>query len=379
MTDKHMIQLRKSRAWLEIRLSALSFNAARLRSVLPEKCELMAVVKADAYGHGANSAARQLEFDGVKFFAVATLAEAVKLRKNHLNGDILIVGYTHPKEAGFLSDLRLTQLVVDGAYAGLLDESGHRIDVHIAVDTGMHRFGIDSARLDEIERVFWRKNLRVKGMATHLASSDSLLPGDVDFTKTQIDRFSKAVGELAGLGYDTGKLHVQASYGVFNYPELEFDYARAGIALYGALSHSGDVLAKPEMKPVLSMRALVAQVRDIGAGEAVSYGRTFTAAAPMKVATVSAGYADGVPRQMSGNGGQCIVHGKKVPILGRICMDLLMIDVTSVESVQAGDVVTIIGADGDEEIRCEDLAAASGTISNDILCRIGSRLPRIYC
>ena len=366
------------RAWVEVDLDALAHNAAELRSRLPRGCELMAVVKADAYGHGAEMCAKRLRSEGVDSFAVATVSEGVFLRNTGLDGEILVLGYTHPEDAISLSEFRLTQMVVDGAHAKALDREGYKLRVHIAIDTGMHRLGIDSLNLDEIEGIYSCDNLTVDGVATHLASSDSLVENDVDFTKAQIERFRVAVDALKGTGYNPGKLHVQASYGICNYPDLECDYARAGIAMYGVMSHDDDTRVKLALQPVLSLRARVAQVRRIGAGEAVSYGRIFTAAGPTKIATVCVGYADGIPRQMSGNGGVCIVNGQKAPIVGRVCMDLLMIDVTKVDSVEQGDVATLIGRDGGEEIRCEDVAAASGTITNDILSRLGKRLERVY-
>jgi len=278
----------------------------------------------------------------------------------------------------YLSEFGLSQLVVDRAYANELNETGYALNVHIAVDTGLHRLGMETSNFDDIESVYACKNLTVQGVATHLASSDSLDSSDMEFTNTQIERFYTVVNALKSKGYDVGMLHVQASYGIYNYPEIVCDYARVGIALYGVMSQNGETKIKPALQPVLSLRARIAQVRWIGAGESVSYSRTYTTDKQMKLATVSIGYADGVPRQMSGNGGVCIVHGRKVPIVGRICMDLLMVDVTGIDNAAAGDVVTLIGKDSGEEIRCEDVAEASGTITNDILCRLGRRLPRVY-
>jgi len=345
---------------------------------LPERCELLAIVKADAYGHGAVRVAERLQNEGVKAFAVATVGEGICLRENGLDGEILVLGCTHPKDVGLLSEFRLSQLVIDAAYANELDETGHKLRVHIAVDTGLHRLGIESSNFSEIESVYSYKNLTVEGVATHLASSDSLAADDLEFTNTQLYRFWTVVDALKGKGYDVGKLHIQASYGICNYPGIQCDYARAGIAMYGVMSHDEETKIKPRFQPVLSLRARIAQVRWIGAGESVSYSRTFTPDKPMKLATVGIGYADGIPRQMSGNGGICIIHGRKVPIVGRICMDLLMADVTGIDNAARGDVVTLIGRDADEVIRCEDVAAASGTITNDILCRLGARLPRVY-
>ena len=368
----------RGRAWVEIDLDALSHNAASLRSLLPDGCDLMAVVKADAYGHGADAVARRLERDGVGAFAVATLNEGIRLRERGITGEILVLGYTHPADAVFLNNCRLSQLVVDGAHARALDESGYRLRVHIALDTGMHRLGIEPANLEEIRSVFACKNLAVEGLATHTAAADSLEKDDVEFTELQYRSFLAAADELKGMGYDIGRLHAQPTHGLLNYPEAKFDYARVGIALYGVMSSSDDTVIKPSLRPVLALRAIVAQVRWIGAGQSVSYGRAYRTDRPVKLATVDIGYADGVPRQMSGGGGACIVKGRRAPIVGRICMDMLMLDVTGIDPVAAGDIVTLIGRDGDEEVRCEDFAEASGTITNDILSRLGRRLPRLY-
>ena len=366
-----------SRAWVEIDLDALAHNAGELKALLPQWCELMAVVKSDAYGHGAVSVSHRLWGAGVRSFAVATADEGVALRRSGLEGTILVLGYTPACEAAVLEKYGLEQLVVDGAHAAALDKAGHKLRVHIAVDTGMHRLGIQPGSLSEIESVFRCGNLTVAGIGSHLSVPDSIADDDVDFTNLQIRAFYDTVNALEQKGYDAGKLHVQASYGVCNYSELQCGYARVGIMLYGVMSDDSKVRLKPSLRPVLSLRARIAQVRRIGAGESVSYGRIFKSEKPTNLATVSIGYADGVPRQMSGNGGMCIVNGVKVPIAGRICMDLLMIDVTAAGPVQPGDVVTLIGKDGGAEIKCEEFAAAAGTITNDVLCRLGSRLARI--
>jgi serine/alanine racemase len=200
----------------------------------------------------------------------------------------------------------------------------------------------------------------------------------VEFTNLQIKRFYETVGMLQEKGHDVGKLHIQSTYGLCNYHELQCDYARVGIMLYGVMSDNSAIKVEPLLRPVLSLHAKIIQVRNIEAGESVSYGRIYTTTKPTKVAVVSIGYADGVPRQISGNGGFCIVNGVKVPIIGRICMDFLMIDVTAVDVVAPGDVATIIGKNGSEQIRCEDLAEASQTISNDVLCSLSKRLKRVY-
>lgn len=366
------------RAWLEIDLSALRHNVKVLEQALPAPCRLMAVVKANAYGHGAVAVAKELEKSGVCAFAVATLYEGIELRLSGIKGEILILGYTSPVDAGALVRYRLSQTVVDGAYAGALCRAGKKISVHIAVDTGMNRLGVDSSDIAEIERIFACGNLTVKGMFSHLSSADSLSDDDVLFTRLQIARFFETADHLREKGYNTGSLHIQASYGILNYPDLTCDFARAGIALYGVLSTSGETKLKPDLKPVLSLKARVAEVRWIGAGESVSYGRTFIAEAPMKIAAVTIGYADGIPRDMLESRASVLLHTRKAPVIGRICMDMLMIDVTAIDGAEPGDIVTIIGRDGPEQIRCEEVAESCRSITNEILSRLGSRLPHIF-
>jgi len=376
--DKNSKPSDHGRAWAEIDLDALAFNAAQLRALLPDGCKLMAVVKTDAYGHGLERIAMRLRREGLDCFAVATVGEGIRLRECGVDGEILVLGYTHPDDAGLLSAFDLTQLVADGAHAGALDKANYQINVQIAIDTGMHRLGIEPENFTEIESVYACRNLHVSGVATHLATSDSLEPEDIEFTNEQIDRFSAVTDKLKSKGYDVGVKHAQASYGLSNHCGLKYDFVRVGIMLYGVMSNDDQTLIKPALRPVLSLKAVVAQVRWIGAGQTVSYGRSFTTGKAMRLATVCIGYADGIPRQMSGKGGMCIIRGRRVPIVGRICMDFLMVDVTDVDSVQAGDIATLIGEDGAEVIRCEELAAASGTVTNDILCRLGSRVGRLY-
>jgi serine/alanine racemase len=359
-------------------LDAAAHNARELATLLPDGCKLMAVVKADGYGHGAKQIAGLLRREGVDAFAVATVAEGAELREGIPDGEILVLGYTPPEDAGVLSGCKLSQTVVDVAHAKALDATGHELDVHIMIDTGMHRLGADHADIAGIEGVFACKNLTVKGIATHFATSDGLDAGDVGFTNLQTERFFNVVRALKGKGYDVGKLHAQATYGLLNYPGMKCDYARGGIALYGVLSDNTPTGLTPPLRPVLSLKARVVRVQRIGSGESVSYGRTFTASEPMTIATVGIGYGDGIPRQLSGNGGEAIVRGRKVPLVGRVCMDMIIADVSGVPGVEAGDVATLIGRDGAEVIRCEDLAERSGTITNDILGGLGKRIPRIY-
>jgi len=378
MSDNSVVPSVVGRAWVEIDLDALGHNVAATRALLPDECSIMAIVKTDAYGHGIVRVAQRMQQEGVKAFAVATVLEGIKLRDNGLDGEILVLGYTPPGDAKFLESNDISQLIVDGAYAGALNETGHKLRVHIAIDTGLHRLGIESSKFSVIESVYACENLIVNGIATHFASSDGLKKGDFEYTDLQVHKFWTVIDALKSRGYDVGRLHAQASYGICNHPAIRCNYVRAGIMLYGMMSRREDTLIKPDLIPVLSLRAVIAQVRWINSGASVSYGRTFTTDRPTKIATVGLGYGDGLPRSISGKDAYAIVCGTKVPIIGRVCMDLLMLDVTDVGQVQAGDIATFIGKDGDEEILCEDLAEIADTITNEIVCRLSERLPRIY-
>ncbi len=366
------------RAWVEIDREALAHNARELQSLLPASNRLMAVVKADGYGHGAFEAARTLESNGINAFATATLHEAAALRQGGIRGEILVMGYTSPAEAKLLKRYRLTQTVVDGDYAAALHETGIRLGVHIKIDTGMRRLGIDSGDLSEIERIFGYENLTVKGMFTHLSEADNLRDDAIEFTLSQIRSFFDTADILKDKGLPVGKLHIQESYGILNYPDLPCDYARAGIALYGVLCKNDKTRLTPELRPVLSLKARIAEVKWIQAGDPVSYSRTFIATAPTKIATVTIGYADGIPRNTTQRNAYVLLRGRRAPIIGRICMDLLVIDATQIDDAKTGDIVTVIGRDGNETIRCEDVAESCGTITNEILSRLGKRLPRIF-
>jgi len=371
---KTPIPSQESRAWVEIDLSALQHNSRVLQAMLPEQCELMAVVKANAYGHGDVEVSKALNSAGIHSFAVATLSEGIHLRRNGIKGTILILGYTNPGDSACLLHYKLTQTIISYSHAKELNESGKKIKVHLKLDTGMHRLGIDVLNLSEIEQIYECKNLVIEGVFSHLSVSDSLTEEDVIYTQSQIDQFFETTAYLQAKGYQTGNLHIQASYGILNYPDLPCDYARAGIALYGVLSGNHMLRSDVELQPVLSLKARVAMVKQITPGESVSYGRIFTADTTMKIAIVTIGYADGIQRNLFKKDSYVLLRGQKAPIIGRICMDQLMVDITNIETVMPNDIVTIIGQDGNEQIRCEDFAEQCGTITNEVLNRLGSRL-----
>jgi serine/alanine racemase len=348
-----------------------------LQKALPAGCAIMAVVKANAYGHGAVPISTYLNRIGIHAFAVATIDEAICLRKKGVKGDILILGYTPAIRASEIFRYRLSQTVVDTEHASSLNRFGKPLKVHIKVDTGMNRLGENYRHVSEIAAVFACKNLKVTGIFTHLCISDSLKKSDVAFTNQQIQCFYTLLDRLKEKSIDIPKIHIQSSYGVLNYSELQCDYARLGIALYGVLSAPCVTRRSLDLRSVLSLKARIILIRSIAKGECVGYGRSFVAQKEMKIAVISIGYADGYPSSLSSKA-HVLIRGYRAPIIGRICMDQLMADVSGIPDVQRGDIVTLIGKDGSEEITAEQVAASDGTITNELLSRLSeSRLKRV--
>lgn len=362
-----------ARAWVEVDSAALRHNAENLRALLPVGCELMPVLKCEAYGHGLVKTAHLMSSMGIRAFAVACAAEGVELRRAGIRGEILILGWTAPESFPCLSRYRLTQTVTEPAYARQLSAYGKNIDVHIKIDTGMHRLGIDSEDIASVEEVFTLPHLRVRGMYTHLCVSDALDEASRAFTEAQRRRFFALAEELCRRGYCVGMLHTQSSYGLLNYPDARCSYARVGIALYGVRSSRGDDAARwPGLEPALSLKARVEQVRSVKAGEGLGYGLAYTAPRESRIAVLPIGYGDGFPR--AAEGACALINGSRAPVVGRVCMDQLFVDVTDCGEVRPGDTVTLIGPG----LLCEELAEACGTISNEILSRLGKRLPKVW-
>ena len=365
----------RSRAWREIDLDALRSNARLLTQAAGPGCELMAVVKADAYGLGANEVARTLQRDGIRAFAVACPAEGIALRRAGIRGCILILGWTPPEQAPLLARWRLTQTVADIKHGRALANAGYHIHVHLAVDTGMHRLGIPADDIAAIAEMYRLPGIRVDGIFSHLCVSDSLLADNVEYTNRQAGAFSHAVQQLTDMGIHPGKTHLMASYGILNRSCEGTDYARAGIVLYGIYSDDSPVCRNLDLRPVLSLRARIASVRSLAPGDTAGYGRAFTASRPTRLAAVTIGYADGLPRCLAERGGRVLIRGIPCPMVGRMCMDQLLVDVTDVADTAPGDMVTLIGRDSMAEIRAETVAEQCGTITNELLSRLGHRLP----
>ncbi len=367
----------KGRAWIELSRENLAHNVRELQRILPKHTAMMPAIKANAYGHGAALVGKALQDMGISDFCVATVQEGIELRLAGITGQILVLGYTHPSQFNELAHYNLVQTVIDYPYAQVLNDYGKALPVHVGIDTGMRRLGERSDAIEKIRAIWSFPHLKITGVYSHLCVSDGTTAEERAFTQLQIKRFRSVVDVLHKSGIYGFKTHIQSSYGILNDYEPSFDYARTGIALYGVLSRPHDhVRAAADLRPVLSLKARVECVKTLSPGEAAGYGRAFTAACERTIAVVSIGYADGIPR----NGSQtryALLHGQKVPIVGRICMDQLFIDVTGIPNVAPGDEAVLIGSSGIQQISASDLAEQSGTISNEILSRLGSRLERI--
>ena len=391
-----------SRAWIEVDTRALAHNVDTLRARLPQGCRLMPAVKAQGYGHGAVLISRELNALGVDAFCVAGIGEAIELREADIRGEILILGYTPPEDFPLLAQYQLIQTVIDYPYACLLSQAEADIHVHIGIDTGMHRLGIRCEEIDDIRAVYDLPHIVIDGLFTHLCASDSPLPEHRAFTEAQVRAFYQVVDYLKEAGCPCPSLHLLASYGLLTLLQgrsglreepsrrfaerriasaelkLAIDYVRPGIALYGVMSTEADTGPwKGILKPVLSLKAKVVSVRPLYAGEGAGYGIAFTAEEDMRIAAVSIGYADGLPRELSHGKGSVLIGGHRAPIIGRICMDQTIVDVSGIPRIQPGDTAVIIGTDRGEEITAGQIAEQCGTITNEILSRLGARLDRV--
>lgn len=363
------------RAWIELNLDHLEHNVRTLQHAMPAACTLMAVVKTEAYGHGAFEIAVHLEKMGVKVFAVATIDEGIRLRKYGVQGEILILGYTDIHRAGELKKFDLMQTLVDYEYAVSLNRQGIRIKTHIKIDTGMHRLGIAYNSVSELVKIYGMQFIEPCGMYTHLCCSDSLLPDDIAFTKTQIDRFYGLVNLLKNRGISIPKLHIQSSYGLLNYPDITCDYVRCGIALYGVQSTPDDnTVMHLDLRPVLSVKSKVIHLLKVPKGEYVGYGRAFLAERDSVIAVLSIGYGDGIPRTLSCGNGSVLIGGQYAPIVGHISMDQLSVDITGIANVSVGDTATIISGGTGSPLSAPTVAAETQSISNELLSRLSTRL-----
>ncbi len=365
---------KKYRAWREIDAGALARNVSAIRGAIPPGCEIMAVLKADAYGHGDVEIARLLRRFGVRRFAVACIQEGIRLRRALIGGEILILGYTPPDMAAVLKRYHLTQAVIDGHYGLALDRAGCRVSVHVAIDTGMHRLGIPSGDIEVLSSIYALKNLKVTGTFSHLCVSDSLDVEAQEYTKKQLSNFQESLSALSAKGIDPGRTHIQASYGLWNLPQQPWSIVRTGMALFGIKSSPSAVANSIPLSPVLSLKSRITHLTHLQAGQSAGYGLAFRTERDCNIAVVSIGYGDGIPRDYGLRGGYVLIHGAACRVVGLVCMDQMLVDVTDMPEIAPGDIVTVAGRDGELEITFTDIADTCGTIANELLSHLGRRL-----
>lgn len=370
-----------SRVYAKIDLDAVTYNMEQMKQRVNGNTKIMAVIKSDGYGHGAVQVAEVLEkYDYIWGFAVATLDEAVVLRTEGIKKPILVLGCIFPDQYLEMldNDIRMNVYTEEMAkeISYMARREGKTAYLHIKLDTGMARLGfaVNDESVDAIARISKLPNVNMEGVFTHFAKADET---DKTFTENQISQFVMMTEKLRERGVTFPYEHCANSAAIIDVEDARFDIVRAGISTYGL--YPSDEVKKDavHLKPALALKSHVAFVKEIEVGTPVSYGGTFVAEKKMKIATVPVGYGDGYPRSLSGKG-YVLIRGKKANILGRICMDQFMVDVTDIEGVSFGDKVTLIGRDGNESISVECLSELSGRFNYEFICALGKRIPRVY-
>ena len=372
------------RTWAEISLNAIEHNYNVIRNKVADDTKVCCVIKADGYGHGAVELSQIYEKLGADFFAVSNIDEGIEIRKSGSKLPIVILGYTPVSEAENLAEYDISQAVFSLEYAKELSEKCVEEDcickMHIKVDSGMSRIGFmcqefprDEYSIEEICEACCLPNLEVEGLFTHFCVSDEDAEGR-EFTNKQYENFIHVRDSLKKRGVDISVVHCSNSGAIEDYPETCCDMVRAGIILYG-LAPSSKLADRLDLVPAMTLKTVVAFVKEVQKGATISYGRTFTADRKMKIATVPIGYADGFIRQ-NAKDGYMMVNGKKAKIVGRICMDQTMLDVTDIEDVKTGDEVVVFGTGENGEPTADSLAENTGTINYETVCLVGKRVPR---
>lgn len=370
-----------SRVYAKIDLDAVAWNMEQMKKNLKEGTEMVAVIKTDGYGHGAVQVASMLEsYDYVWGYAVATLDEAVVLRAAEIQKPILVLGCIFPDQYWEMLKYEIRMNVytkeMAEAISALAVEKGEQAYVHIKLDTGMARLGFsaEESSIEEIKEIAELPNLVLEGVFTHFAKADE---EDKTFTMMQLEKFEWMTQRLEEEGVTFPYVHASNSAGIIDVRRADYNLVRAGIAIYGLYPSEEVDKEKVQLKPALSLKSHIAFVKDIPAGTPVSYGGDFVSEHQMRIATIPIGYGDGYPRSLSDTG-YVLIRGKKAPIIGRICMDQFMVDVSDIPEVKFGDKVTLIGRDQEEYLPVEKLSELSGRFNYEFVCNLGKRIPRVY-
>lgn len=370
-----------SRVKAIVSLDAVAHNFREMRKNIAEDTKVIAVVKADAYGHGAVQIARLVEeYDYIWGFATATEEEAIELRRAGIKKPILVLGIVFEEYYPELIRYDIRPAVCEADSAEKLSKEalrqGKTVHIHLALDTGMTRIGFADVpqSVETIKQIQMLPNLEIEGIFTHFARADEY---DRSPALVQLERYLDFLKLLEDAGIKIPLLHCSNSAGIIRIPEANLSMVRAGITIYGIYPSSEVERDKIKLETAMEIKSHISYLKDVSPGTAISYGGTFVASKPMKVATIPVGYADGYPRQLSGKG-WVLIHGQKAPILGRVCMDQFMVDVTDIPNTSSGDEVTLIGRDGNEVITAEEFGELSGRFSYEFICCISKRVPRVY-
>ncbi len=378
-----MLGIRK-RTWAEINLDHAVWNYTKIRQATSPDAKLCCIIKANGYGHNAIMLAKLYASLGADWLAVSNLEEALQLRQNDITLPILILGYTPPECAQLLATHNISQCVYSRSFGEALSQAamsaGVRVNIHIKLDTGMGRIGFQHrggscSELHDALAVCKLPCLYPEGIFTHFASADEGETG-ADFTRKQLSCFLDAVDRFDSYDIHFALRHCANSAAIFDYPEAHLDMVRAGIVLYG-LHPSQAVSNLPPLKPVMTLKSIISHIKTIAPGDTVSYGRTFTADTPRLVATVPIGYADGFWRTNANGPCYMQIRDQLFPLIGRVCMDQLMLDITDAPDLTIGDIVTVFG---DSDVRCtaDAIAERTGTINYEVVCAVGERVPRFF-
>lgn len=368
------------RVYAKINLDALINNVKNIRTCIKRDTKLLAVIKADAYGHGALKFAEILENEDVDYFGVAIIEEAIELRRNGIKKPILILGYTDESEYIDIIYDNITPTMFEYDKVKSLSDMavilGKIVKIHIKLDTGMSRIGFlpTDESIEEIIKISKLPNINIEGIFTHFACADML---DKTSANNQLKVFNDFVDKLEQKGVYIPIKHLSNSAGIMEMPEAEYNMVRSGIITYGL--YPSDEVLKDNLKlePVMELKSTVIYIKELEKGVGIGYGSTFVTNRKTKVATIPFGYADGMPRSIS-NIGKVIINGEYAPIIGRICMDQFMVDVTDIKNVKEKDEVTIVGRDGDKFISVEEISKMAHSFNYEFICDISKRVPRIY-
>lgn len=368
--------------WAEVDLKAIAHNIRELRRITNPKARLMAVVKANAYGHGIIEVARQSLENGAKVLGVGNIEEGIQIRKAGIDAPVLIFGYTSPVHAKKLIELNLTQTVYSYEVSRELSQAAtaynKKIKVHIKVDTGMGRLGllreITASSVCEVESISRLPMLELEGIYTHFATADAL---DKSYADKQFEIFMDILNQLRIAGLEIPVTHAANSAAIINMPETHLDMVRAGISIYGLYTSEEVDRSIIKLKPAMSLKTKIIHLKKVPAGFKVSYGITYETEKPTTIATLSIGYADGLNRLLSSKG-RMLVCSHSAPIVGRICMDLTMLDVGNIPEIEIGEEVVVFGKQGNASISVDEIASTIKTINYEVVSTIMERVPRIY-